>query len=62
MLYLSDQNQENKILAEGVLKLLEDLRLDPEDRLVLILAWKFQAANQCEFSREEFVNGMIELG
>lgn len=29
---------------------------------MLIIAWKFKAATQCEFTREEFVNGMTELG
>ena len=26
------------------------------------MAWKFQAAAQCEFSHDEFINGMSELG
>ena len=47
---------------DGVVRLLEDLKLDPASRLVLLMAWKFQAAAQCEFSRDEFVNGMIDLG
>jgi DCN1-like protein 1/2 len=47
---------------DGVIRLLEDLQLDPSSRLVLILAWKFQAAKQCEFSRDEFFTGMTELG
>ena len=47
---------------EGVVRLLEDLHLDPGSRLVLLLAWKFKAAAQCEFSIEEFHAGMTELG
>ena len=47
---------------EGVVRLLEDLQLSPDSKLVLLMAWKFQAAAQCEFSREEFLNGMSELG
>ena len=47
---------------EGVVHLLEDLQLDPGSKLVLLMAWKFQAAAQCEFSRDEFLNGMTELG
>ena len=62
---------------EGVVKFLEDLSLDPTSRLVgpplkitwsqfssqvLIIAWKFKAQTQCEFSREEFLGGMAELG
>lgn len=36
--------------------------LTPESKLVLIIAWKFKAATQCEFTKEEFINGMTELG
>lgn len=52
----------DKITADGVMQLLDDLNLSPESRLVLILAWKFKAATQCEFTREEFINGMTDLG
>ena len=31
-------------------------------RTVLIIAWKFKAQQQCEFSKEEFTGGMTELG
>jgi DCN1-like protein 1/2 len=40
---------------EGVVQFLADLHLDPSSRTVLIIAWKFKAAQQCEFSREEFI-------
>lgn len=43
------------------MKFLDDLNLSPESKLVLIIAWKFRAAAQCEFSREEFMTGMTEL-
>jgi len=47
---------------EGVVRFLEDLQLDPTSRTVLIIAWKFKAQQQCEFSKEEFTSGMTELG
>ena len=47
---------------EGVVKFLEDLQLDPTSRTVLIIAWKFKAQQQCEFSKDEFFSGMMELG
>lgn len=28
----------------------------------MIIAWKFRAETQCEFSKDEFVNGCAELG
>jgi DCN1-like protein 1/2 len=46
---------------EGVIRFLEDLQLDPSSRTVLLLAWKFKAATQCEFTKEEFIQGMTEL-
>jgi len=54
--------EEDKMLAEGVSRFCEDANLDPTSLTVLILAWKFKAATQCEFSRKEFVEGMAELG
>lgn len=57
-----DVNDPCKITSEGVVKFLEDLQLSPESRLVLIIAWKFRAQTQCEFSRDEFINGFCDLG
>lgn len=56
-----DANEPDKIGMEGVIKFLEDLQLDPSSRAVLLIAWKFRAAAQCEFSKEEFVTGMTDL-
>lgn len=50
------------MLADGIYRLLQDLKLTPDSRLVLIMAWKMRAATQCEFSRDEFLNGLVELG
>ena len=62
ILNISDHSEPEKIGTEGVIRLLEDLHLDPGSRLVLLLAWKCEAANQCEFTQEEFVTGMTALG
>lgn len=56
-----DVNDSQKISSDGVVKFLEDLQLSPESRHVLIIAWKFRAQTQCEFSRDEFVNGFCDL-
>ena len=58
----SDPGDEDKMLVDGVMQFLEDLQLNPESRTVLILAWKFKAKTQCEFTKEEFVTGMLEMG
>lgn len=57
-----DPNEPEKITVDGIMKFLEDLNLPPESKLVLIIAWKFKAATQCEFTKDEFINGMTELG
>ncbi|CAG0918896.1 unnamed protein product [Notodromas monacha] len=57
-----DPTEPDKITAEGVVRLLDDLGLDHDSRLVLVFAWKLKAATQCEFSRDEFINGLTELG
>lgn len=57
-----DPSEVDKITADGIMKFLDELGLSPESRLVLIIAWKFKAATQCEFTKEEFINGMTELG
>ena len=46
----------------GIQQFCDDLALDPASISVLIIAWKFRAATQCEFSKQEFMDGMTELG
>lgn len=53
-----DPSNITKINSLGVFNFLEDLGLSPDSILVLIIAWKFQAEVQCEFSEDEFRNGM----
>uniref|UniRef100_A0A671PKY5 DCN1-like protein n=3 Tax=Sinocyclocheilus anshuiensis TaxID=1608454 RepID=A0A671PKY5_9TELE len=57
-----DPHDENKIGVEGIQQFCDDLVLNPVSVSVLIVAWKFRAATQCEFSRKEFLDGMSELG
>lgn len=57
-----DPSEPDKMTADGIMRFLDDLMLSPDSKLVLIIAWKFKAATQCEFTREEFISGMIELG
>ncbi|GFR08206.1 DCN1-like protein 1 [Trichonephila clavata] len=57
-----DPHEVDKISVDGVMKFLDDLNLSPDSRLVLLTAWKFKAATQCEFSKEEFISGMTDLG
>jgi len=57
-----DPHEPDKMTVDGVTRLLEDLQLHPESRLVLILVWKLRAQTQCEFTRQEFCQGLYELG
>ncbi|KAK6309625.1 hypothetical protein J4Q44_G00195060 [Coregonus suidteri] len=57
-----DPQDENKIGIDGIQQFCNDLTLDPASIRVLVLAWKFRAATQCEFSKKEFLDGMSELG
>ncbi|XP_033618434.1 DCN1-like protein 1 isoform X2 [Fukomys damarensis] len=57
-----DPQDENKIGIDGIQQFCDDLALDPASISVLIIAWKFRAATQCEFSKQEFMDGMAELG
>ncbi|XP_027413844.1 DCN1-like protein 2 isoform X3 [Bos indicus x Bos taurus] len=57
-----DPQDENKIGIDGIQQFCDDLSLDPASITVLVIAWKFRAATQCEFSKKEFVDGMTELG
>ncbi|XP_075876174.1 DCN1-like protein 2b isoform X4 [Nelusetta ayraudi] len=57
-----DPQDENKIGVDGIQQFCDDLMLDPTSVSILVVAWKFRAATQCEFSRKEFLDGMTELG
>lgn len=59
---ISDPQDENKIGIDGIQQFCDDLSLDPASITVLVVAWKFRAATQCEFSKKEFLDGMTELG
>lgn len=58
----TDPQDENKIGIDGIQQFCDDLTLDPASMSILVVAWKFRAATQCEFSRKEFLDGMSELG
>lgn len=51
------KNEENVIGEEGIVSLCNDLHVRPDDFIVLVLAWKFNAEMMGRFTRSEFVNG-----
>ena len=52
---------EDMMLAEGIEKFCDDLEVRPEEYIVLVLAWKFNAETMCKFTREQFVSGCKAL-
>ena len=62
LLFFADPQDENKIGIDGIQQFCDDLTLDPASMSILVVAWKFRAATQCEFGRKEFLDGMAELG
>ncbi|KAI8474631.1 MAG: Cullin binding-domain-containing protein [Monoraphidium minutum] len=50
------------ILADGVGRFCDDLGVDPSDIVMLVLSWRLNAAAMCEYSRDEFVGGLQQLG
>ncbi|XP_061079487.1 DCN1-like protein 3 [Conger conger] len=53
--------EDDAILEEGMERFCDDLCVDPAEFRVLVLAWKFQAATMCKFTRREFVEGCKAL-
>ncbi|CAD5229214.1 unnamed protein product [Bursaphelenchus okinawaensis] len=58
---LKQAGVENKIGPNGMLRLLNDLNIDPSALEALVLAWKMNAETQCEFSLEEFKKGCQQM-
>ena len=56
-----DKSEEN-ILAAGTESLCQDLKLDPTEFRVLLLAWKCNVSQMCRFTRQEFTQGCRILG
>lgn len=61
-LIVTDPHDDNTIGIDGIQQFCDDLGLDPASISVLLIAWKFGAATQCEFSKQEFMDGMSEQG
>lgn len=51
-------SHEDVILADGIERFCNDLQLSPDEFKVLVLAWKLNAKQMCQFTRQEFVIGL----
>ncbi|RLN55064.1 hypothetical protein BBJ29_006417 [Phytophthora kernoviae] len=56
--YVDPDDDEDTINEEGILKFCEDIGVDPQDIVVLVIAWKMGAAYMCAFTRKEWTKGM----
>ncbi|CAG8474241.1 3549_t:CDS:2 [Paraglomus occultum] len=52
---------EDAILVDGMLEYCNDLKVAPEDVVMLVIAWHLEAEKMCEFRRQGFVNGWSKL-
>ncbi|RQM12172.1 hypothetical protein DD237_002819 [Peronospora effusa] len=59
--YIDPDDDEDSINEEGILKFCDDIGVDPQDIVVLVIAWKMQAAYMCAFTRREWQKGMQEM-
>lgn len=53
---------EKKIMAEGIYRFCEDLGVEPEDVIMLIISCHMAAETMGEYTKEEFVGGMMDIG
>lgn len=61
-MFFLDPKYIDRMTQDGVCKFLQDLNFKLDDKVVLVLAWKFKAKVQGEFLKEDFYSSMIELG
>eukprot|EP00644_Phytophthora_capsici_P006011 jgi/Phyca11/559091/estExt2_Genewise1.C_PHYCAscaffold_21071 len=59
--YVDPDDDEDTINEEGILKFCEDIGVDPQDVVVLVIAWKMEAAYMCAFTRKEWKKGMQDM-
>ncbi|KAL0353381.1 UNVERIFIED_CONTAM: DCN1-like protein 1 [Sesamum angustifolium] len=50
------------ILADGITRLCDDIQVDPQDIVMLVLAWHMKASTMGQFSKQELVDGFESLG
>jgi DCN1-like protein 4/5 len=57
-----DEEGQSQIGPEGIEQLCKDIGVDPEDVLVMVLAWHLNAQRMGFFSKAEFISGLQKLG
>lgn len=59
---VKDQGVNERIEAEGIIRLCQDLSLDPMDPVTLVFSSKMNAATMGQYTKEEFHKGMRVMG
>jgi len=57
-----DRTEQEFIDPEGVERFCRDLQIDPENKIVLVMAWHLDAKRMGYFSKDEFIQGFKKLG
>ena len=52
----------DSIEIEGIEKFCADLKVDPTDQIVLLIAWQMNAETMGVFTRDEWTGGMMAMG
>ncbi|XP_058062362.1 DCN1-like protein 3 isoform X1 [Anopheles bellator] len=53
--------QDDAILSEGIERLCGDLGFKPDDFAILVLAWRLDASQMCQFTKTEFIQGLQRM-
>ncbi|KAM7276822.1 hypothetical protein ACFE04_018688 [Oxalis oulophora] len=56
-----DQYQDMILVDHGITLLCDDIQVDPQDIVMLVVSWHMKAATMCEFTKEEFINGLKDM-
>lgn len=57
-----DPEDPSVIGPDGIIKLCGDLNVQPEDIVVLVLAWRLNAKKMGYFTKKEFIDGLSKIG
>ncbi|CAD7015163.1 unnamed protein product [Ceratitis capitata] len=52
---------EDTILTEGIERLCHDLKYQPDEFAILVLAWCLDASQMCRFTKTEFIDGLHKM-
>ncbi|XP_017476059.1 PREDICTED: DCN1-like protein 3 [Rhagoletis zephyria] len=53
--------EEDMILTEGIERLCHDLKYQPDEFAILVLAWCLDASQMCRFTKAEFIEGLHKM-